>query len=314
MKMRTDYLIVIASSLLLVACGGSGKQEKIRDTPTAGTITIAIDESLRPLLSAEMDTFQGIYDQAHLNTIYTSEDSAIAAVIKDSARVAFVTRHLNKQEEQAFEKLTIIPRQLDIANEGVALVINKANADSLITFDQLKSILEGKLTDWSQISGNKKLGSLEAVFDNPQSGVIRFLSDSVTKIDKLPKNFYGVKNNAAVIDYVSKKPNALGFIGVSWISDKDDPASNKFLNSIKVVGVSRGDKYFKPYQAYIASWQYPLRRKVTAITRETRIALGNGFMSFVAGDKGQRIVLKSGMVPATMPLRIVSFKKKKLED
>jgi len=88
--------------------------------------------------------------------------------------VAFVTRHLNKQEEQAFEKLTIIPRQLEIANEGVALIINKQNNDSLITFDQLKMILEGKITKWNQISDKNRLGDLEAVFDNPQSGIIDF--------------------------------------------------------------------------------------------------------------------------------------------
>ncbi len=314
MKTQIHFLKLIIACSCLVSCGGNSKPDKIRDTPTAGTITLAIDESLKPLISAEKDTFEGLYDQAHLKTVYTSEDSAIAAVIKDSARVAFVTRHLNKDEEKAFEKLTIIPRQLDIANEGVALIVNKQNPDSLLTFDQLKLILEGKITKWNQITDKNKLGDLEAVFDNPQSGIIRFLNDSVTKIEKLPKNFYGVKNNPAVIDYVSKKPNAIGFIGVSWISDKDDPASNKFLNSIKVVGISKDDAYFKPYQAYIASWQYPLRRKVTAITRETRIALGNGFLAFLAGDKGQRIVLKSGMVPATMPLRIVSFKKKKLSD
>jgi phosphate transport system substrate-binding protein len=314
MKARIGYLCLVASCFLMASCGGGNTSEKVRDTPTSGTITISIDESLRPLVAAEKDTFEGLYDQAHLKTIYTSEDSAIAAVINDSARVAFVTRHLNKQEEQAFKKLTIIPRQLEIANEGVALIINKQNSDSLITFDQLKMILEGKITKWIQISGKSNLGELEVVFDNPQSGIIRFLSDSVSKIEKLPKNFYAVKSNPLVIDYVSKKANAIGFIGVSWISDKDDPASNKFLQSIRVVGVSKDDRYFKPYQAYIASWQYPLRRKITAITRETRIALGNGFLSFVAGDKGQRIVLKSGMVPATMPLRIVSFKKKKLSD
>ncbi len=312
MRAGNNYVIVIVFCLFF-SCGSGGKKDKFTDTPTAGNISIAIDESLRPLIYAELDTFQAIYTQAHINPIYTSEDSAVAAVLNDSARLAIVTRHLTKEEEQAFVKLTIVPRQLDIANEGVALVLNKANQDSLFTFEQLKAILEGTLTDWNQVSGKEGLGNIEAVFDNPRSGIIRFLSDSIVHIDKLPKNFYALNTNAAVIDYVSKKKNAIGFIGVSLISDRDDPASNKFLQSVKVASISKNGDYFKPYQAYIASWQYPLRRKVTVISRETRILLGNGFLAFVASDKGQRIVLKSGMVPATMPLRIVSFKKGKIE-
>jgi phosphate transport system substrate-binding protein len=43
--------------------------------------------------------------------------------------------------------------------------------------------------------------------------------------------------------------------------------------------------------------------------RESFSGLGSGFVSFVAGEKGQRIILKSGLVPATMPIRIIQTKK-----
>ena len=36
--------------------------------------------------------------------------------------------------------------------------------------------------------------------------------------------------------------------------------------------------------------------------------LGSGFIQFVAGEKGQRIILRSGMVPATMPIRLMQIK------
>ncbi len=119
-----------------------------------------------------------------------------------------------------------------------------------------------------------------------------------------------MNSNKAVVDYVSQKPNAIGLIGVSWISDRDDSTAIQFLKSIRVASVSRDDEAVQPYQAYIANRQYPLCRDVFVISREARTGLGTGFTAFVAGDKGQRIVLKSGMVPATMPVRIVSVTKK----
>ena len=44
------------------------------------------------------------------------------------------------------------------------------------------------------------------------------------------------------------------------------------------------------------------------INRETFAGLGSGFISFVAGEKGQRIILKSGIVPAAMPIRLIQIK------
>ena len=51
--------------------------------------------------------------------------------------------------------------------------------------------------------------------------------------------------------------------------------------------------------------QYPLIREVYMINREGRAGLGTGFVSFVAGDAGQRIVRIAGLLPATMPVRLI---------
>jgi phosphate transport system substrate-binding protein len=102
-------------------------------------------------------------------------------------------------------------------------------------------------------------------------------------------------------------------IGVNWISDRRDSTSIRFLKKVNVVGISRSDNpaseddYIQPYQGYLAQGTYPLRREVFIVSREARAGLGTGFASFITGDKGQRIILKSGLVPASMPVRIVGF-------
>jgi phosphate transport system substrate-binding protein len=112
------------------------------------------------------------------------------------------------------------------------------------------------------------------------------------------------------VDYVSKNKNALGLIGVEWISDSDDSTTNTFLSKVKVVGVSGDSIHFQPYQAYMALKHYPLTRTITTINREGRTGLGTGFVAFFASERGQRIVLKAGLVPKTMPLRIVQVNPK----
>jgi len=50
-----------------------------------------------------------------------------------------------------------------------------------------------------------------------------------------------------------------------------------------------------------------LWREVYILSKEAYTGLGTGFTAFVASERGQRIVLKFGLVPATMPVRLVEL-------
>ncbi len=307
-RSRQPLILLLASVLWIDGCVEKDKSGKTLDNPTQGNISIAVDESLRPLLEAEVDTFHGHYHYAKINTIYTSEAEAMDLLLKDSVRVAVVTRKLNAFEHQHFTDEKIFPDEVKVARDGVSLILNRSNPDSVLLFTQLQSIVDGSISKWNQISKSNTLGGIEVVFDNPKSGIIRFMNDSVKHVEKLPPYFYGVESNSAVIDYVAKKPNAIGLIGACWISDHDDVAVRRFLHTIRVARLGKNDERpVQPYQAYVSNGQYPLTRDVYMISREYRTGLGTGLISFVAGDKGQRIVLKTGMVPATMPVRLIEI-------
>ena len=307
--------VVLSILMLLVLAAGCVDRDKhgnALDTPISGFIKIAVDESLRPLLETEVSTFEGIYRQADIETLYYPEAEAIDALMNDSVRLAVVTRKFTAAEKAYFKQLKITPTEVDIAISAVALIVHRDNQDTLINMNQLKSILAGKIKVWSELGSKNKAG-IEIVFDNPNSGLIRHLKDSVAAVKSLPPNTFAVNNNEAVIDYVSKSTNAIGLIGLEWISDKDDSLSNSFLKRIRVMSVAGDSAHFKPYQAYLALKYYPLSRRITILSREARAGLGTGFMRFVASEPGQRIVLKAGLVPVTMPLRIVEINRSRFE-
>ena len=60
--------------------------------------------------------------------------------------------------------------------------------------------------------------------------------------------------------------------------------------------------------ASIALNEYPLIRDVYAVLTDPRMGLASGFTSFLTSDRGQRIILKAGILPATQPVRIVDVK------
>ena len=310
-RLLTPLLIVLITSALW-QCRDRDKHGRLLDTPTSGSIKIAVDESLRPLLEAEIATFEALYQRADIGVSYYPEAEAIDALMSDSVRLAVVTRRFTKEEKEYFKKITITPTELDVAISAVALIVHRDNPDTLINMDQLRALLQGKINKWSQIGGKNDAG-IEIVFDNPNSGLIRHLKDSVANVEKLPPNAFAVENNEAVIDHVSQNPNALGLIGLEWISDKEDSTSNSFLRRVRVMSVAGDSTHFKPYQAYLALKYYPLSRRITILSREARSGLGNGFMAFVASERGQRIVLKAGLVPVTMPLRVVEIDRSPFE-
>lgn len=295
-------ILALASS-----CTERDKKGNVLDQPTYGTITIAVDESLKPLIDAEIDTFEATYTNAHINVIYTSEDAAIRAMLQDSARMAIVTRSLTAEENTYLLNQQYECKEQIIAKDGVALISNPASNVTNLTLDQFRKILTGT-NNPSELDKKFSSQPVVVVFDHPNSGIVRYLRDSVQQFDSLPAYCYAVNGNPAVIDYVSKNPQAIGLIDVSWISDQDDSTANRFMSSIKVIGISDGGDYFQPYQAYIADRSYPLLRQIKILSREARMGLGSGFTAFVASEKGQRIVLKSGIVPATMPVRIIEVR------
>ncbi|MEX1239596.1 MAG: substrate-binding domain-containing protein [Cyclobacteriaceae bacterium] len=305
-SVRKISVLLFPALLFIAGCQDRDRQGRVLDTPTTGFIRISIDESLRPLVETELNTFEALYTRADIEPFYYPEAQAIDALMMDSVRIAVVTRKFTKEEKDYFKDIKITPTELDVALSAVALIVHRENADTLINMDQLRSLLQGKINLWSQI-GSKNEAGIEIVFDNPNSGLIRHLKDSVAKVDKLPPNTFAVQNNEAVIDYVSENKNALGLIGLEWISDKDDSTSNTFLRRVRVMSVAGDSTHFKPYQAYLALKYYPLSRKITILSREARAGLGNGFMAFFASERGQRIVLKAGLVPVTMPLRVVEI-------
>lgn len=306
----------IGLGILLLAFLASCQQkpagtEAAIDTPTSGQISGSVDETLRPLIDAELFVFHSEYKRAKVEVQFKPEAEAIQDLLDGKTRFAITTRKLSEEEKKIFEQDQIRAREVKIAIDAVALITHPASRDTQITMEKLQGLLEGKYNMASELYPGGADQPVQLVVDHQGSSTIRHLKDSVFKLSKITGAVFALKSGEEVIDYVNKHINCIGLIGAGWISDRDDSTVNAFLDKFKVMEVlSKEDgEYYKPFQAYLALRSYPLYRTVYYLLREPRTGLGTGFSNFLASDKGQRIVLKSGLVPATMPVRLVKVKK-----
>ena len=298
--------------LIIVQCSGRRTPE-ITETPTRGNIRISADASFQPIVDAEISTFTTLYKYAHIEPTYIPEKDLITAFLNDSVKVIVSAWEPTAQQKELLFNTQIVVRTTTIAYDAIALVLNKENKDSLLTYENVNDLFTGKLTDWKQINPVSKLGKIVAVFDNDKSANIRFFKELFSLNAQLPPNFFSVKTNEEVINYVTTNKSAIGLVSVNWIADRDDSTSRAFSDKVKIAAVSHKvldpGSYFMPVQGSIYDKTYPFTRKVNMVSRETFKGLGSGFINWVAAEQGQRIVLKSGLVPATMPIRLIQIKK-----
>lgn len=303
--MKKRCLPLLAVLLLFSACG-TDFNKPYSDTPTSGKVKIGGDATLEGLLNTSADTFMGLYKYAELKMTCKTESDCFKDLLDDSVKAIMATRRLNKAEEDFFNSKKLYPVTTRIAVDGLAIIVNRENSDTLLHLGQLKKILSGEIQQWNQINPASKLGNLNFVFDSNGSSTVRFLIDSLKNgSSAFPSNCFAARSNPDVISYVESNPGAMGVIGVNWISDKDDPKMLSFSRRIKVVWLTTAaapvypDNYFGPYQAYLFTNEYPLRREVFIINREGRNGLATGFAAFLAGEQGQRIVRLAGLLPAS---------------
>jgi phosphate transport system substrate-binding protein len=304
-------LLMISLPVIFLSCG-SGQNSGQDETPTRGNIKISVDESFQPLTDSEVFTFTHLYRNAHIQAMYKPEYDVINDFMNDSVKVIVTSKKLSDYQIQYLRDTLVIARTTTFAYDALALVTNKANKDTLIRYNAIRDIFLGKINKWKDINPKSKLGEVKVIFDNTKSGNIRYFKQLFEIKDTLGKNFFAVKNNAQVIDFVSRNPDAIGIVSVNWISDKDDSLSMSFIKKVNVVAVSQqyinDGSYYRPYQGSIYDKSYPFVREIYLISRETFAGLGSGFINWACAEQGQRIVLKSGLVPATMPIRLVQIK------
>jgi phosphate transport system substrate-binding protein len=294
MNCRTGSLVFVVA-LLLPVCFGckSYKEQKaeLPDTYDRGKINISVDESFKPVIDEMIQVYESNRPDASINVQYKPEAECLKDFATDSIRLIIATRPFSEREKNFMvDSMRIGPEYLTIARDAIAVIVNPNAEDSLFSMTDIKSILNG--------SFNK---TLIPVFDGTNAtSTVRFVIDSILINDTLTSRAMAAKTSQGVIDYVAKNKDAVGFIGVSWIGNKEDTAQRSFLKKVKIARLESRDKqgaYILPVQDNIYLQRYPMVRDLVYILKEKHQGLGHGFADFMSGEIGQLIFKRAYLDP-----------------
>lgn len=294
--------LFICCVLACVSCRRKEQTNVVKETRTSGTLKMLVDESVGPIVQQQIDIFSLDYPQANFQTTVKPLEKLLPTFLNDSVRVIVLPRLLTKEEEQYYTKRQIKINTSRFAIDGIALITNKDNIDSTITVKEVIDILQGGKSD-------KKL-----VFDNAYSSTFQYFK-TLAKISQFPASGVYSKNSSnEVIKLIANDKNFIGILGVNWVSGRNSEMARE-LSKVKVLGVKNlkgeagDDQFYKPSQINLINGVYPFLRNINIVDCEGRDGLGTGFATWLRSQRGQLIVLKSGLGPHKLMPRTINLTK-----
>jgi len=271
------------------------KTDPNQDTRDKGTINISADESFKPVIEAQVQVYEADHPNAKLKVHYKPEAECLSDLTTDSVRMVIVAKRIDEEEISFLQdSLNEATTQMMMAYDAIAVIIHPDEEIRRFTMNEIKEILQGKFRK-----------NLIPVFDGLKAtSTVRFIVDSVLRGDSLTSKALAARSSQGVVDYVSKNPDAVGFIGVSWIGNKDDAQQQSFLTKVRLAEMEckyLPGQYVQPIQVNIYNGLYPLTRELVFILKENHKGLGHGFSDFMTTERGQLIFRRAYLVPGYMP-------------
>lgn len=329
--MKLKALMGAALCMAVAACNIGPRETG--NNATRGTATIMCDGTFENIFEQEVEVFEYQYPEAHLLVRYVTQTEAFDSLFSLNTRTIVAARDLTAQEKSALRAryrnerdITVNVRSSMIAVDAVAFIVNPANTCEKLSIPELGDILSGRTTRWDELEPSD-LGNIRVVIDNSGSSLATFLRDSVLHGELLGPTVVSAGSIPEVFNIVENDRNAIGVLGVSWITSdmdcadissedlarsvlSDDPVVGATLTQrVKVLRVYRAEDAvaYKPYQQYIFDGSYPLFRQIYMITAASTHNVAGGFYSFVTGPIGQKIIMKTGILPARVNIQRVEL-------
>jgi phosphate transport system substrate-binding protein len=293
---------VVIILFLVISCKNS--TDSNQETILKGNAILHVDATLMPIMEDQVQIFESRYD-ATIKMNVQSEAEVIQSLVKDTSSIAVLSRKLNADEMKIFANRKIIPKTTPFALDAVALITNSNSSDTLVAIKDVVNFMKGEFS--SKIKG--------LVFDNPNSSTVRYMN-KLAGLTSIPqKGVFSFGTNNEVIKFVSQNKGMIGVVGLNWLT-QPTPEMQQYVDKVTALSVQgyNQDDFYAPDQNNIAEGKYILARELYIVNCQGFSGLGMGFASFVAGDIGQRIILKSGLLPYKVPPRKLSIRKQISND
>ncbi|MGM0770868.1 MAG: PstS family phosphate ABC transporter substrate-binding protein [Halobacteriota archaeon] len=293
-KKSISYMVMLLliTSLALFGAGCVGD-----DTADEGTdadygadeemksIMIKGSDTVLPLAQAEAEVFMMEYPDKTISVIGGGSGVGIAALIDGEVDIAMASRGMKDSEVENAQANGINPLEHTIAWDGISVIVNPENPVSELTYEQLKAIYVGEISNWNEVGGEDR--EIVVLARDSSSGTYEYFKGEVMDGNEYRADALTNPSNGAIMQTASQNPNAIGYVGVAYLDD-----------TVKALGVDKGDGALEPTSENIIAGTYPLARPLYFYTDGEPTGLALEFVEFVSSETGSETIFEVGYFPA----------------
>jgi phosphate transport system substrate-binding protein len=279
-------VLLLALVLVLVFADGS--------SPSA-SLKIIGSNTVTPLSSVWAEEFMKTHPDVSIAVSGPGSGAGIAALIDGTTDICQASRTIKQSEIDQAETNGVDPYEIQVASDGLSVVVHPSNPVSELTIAQLSAIYTNQITNWEEVGGND--APIVALARDTNSGTHVFFKEHVVQMLGLPTENKTLEYGSQVlflpsteggVTEVAQNPNAIFYPGLGYVTSQ-----------VKLVAIKRtaGDPAILPGEETVLDSTYPISRPLLYYTDGEPTGVIKDFIDYCLSSEGQEKVSEAGYVP-----------------
>ena len=281
--MRTFALFCLLL-LLLPACGrerpsaqpppaaegeGDDPLGSFDEPELKGRIQVDGSSTVAPLLSLAAERFRKVEPKVRVSVGVSGTGGGFERFCRGETDLSNASREIKEEEQELCAKNRISYFELQVANDGISVVVNKANTwAKCLTVDKLKGIWKpgSEVKTWKDVDDSYPAEQLSLYGPGTDSGTFDYFTEAVVGEEGASRSDYtSTENDNVIVTGVAGDKGSLGYFGLSYYLE-----NRNRLNAVEIDG---GDGCVEPSNETVQDGSYtPLSRPLFVYVNEDKLA------------------------------------------
>jgi phosphate transport system substrate-binding protein len=269
MKKKVFFVFALAFSIIFSAVA------------FAENLVIKGSTTVLPITQKVAEAYMKDFPNVNISISGGGSGNGIKAIIDGTTDIANSSRFIKDSEVKQAVDNGAYPVPFSVAYDCIVPVVHPGNPVNDLTLDQLQDIYMGKVRNWKEIGGEDR--PVVVISRDTSSGTYEVWEEKVLRKERVFPGALLQASSGAVVQGVANNQNAIGYIGLGYLTDS--------VKATSVNGVEGSEET-------TLSGEFPISRPLFIFTRGWPEGTTAHFINYLLNpQKGQKIVKEAGFVP-----------------
>ncbi len=283
MKREIKIIIILVAMVLLVAFFTSFDSSRVK-------IKQKGSDTMLEVAQIWAEEYVKVNDNVTISISGGGSGTGIAQLINGQVDIADASRPIKNREIKTAESQGVNPVEFKTCLDGIAIITHKNIDISEISFEKLRGIYNGSISNWKSVGGPDLKITVYGRQSN--SGTYVFFQEHVLDKNDYRTDMQPLNGNAQIVDAVIGDDQGIGYVGVAYAENRAEE-----LIILKVKEEKNSEAFF-PTIENIASGDYPISRYLYIYTNANPTGEIAQYVRWILNeDGGQKVAESLGFIP-----------------